>query len=95
MELNEAKEILKDNGYIVENSKTYHFDIEWNTGDMYWDNYPIYDDFDGTLEELNKYLNSKLHEEDVPANLTEDDLQKMLAGKEVYDDTGEVFLVKM
>lgn len=78
-----------------ENNQTYHFNIEWNTGDMYWDNYPIYDEFEGTLDELNKYLNSKLHEEDVPANLTEDDLTKMLAGEEVYDETGEVFLVKI
>ena len=95
MRLDEAKVILKNNGYLVENNQTYHFNIEWNTGDMYWDNYPIYDEFEGTLDELNKYLNSKLHEEDVPANLTEDDLTKMLAGEEIYDETGEVFLVKI
>lgn len=95
MKLHEAQQILHDNGFLVENNQTYHFDIEWNTGDMYWDNFPIYDEFDGTLEELNKYLNSKLHKEDVPANLTEDDLKEMLAGETVYDETGEVFSVKI
>lgn len=32
--------------------KTYKFYIEWNTGDMYWDNIPIVDEFEGTANQF-------------------------------------------
>lgn len=65
--------------------KTYKFYIEWNTGDMYWDNFPIPDGFEGTVDGLNDYLNTKTEGVDEKAELTEEDIQKMLGGEVIYD----------
>lgn len=75
--------------------KTYKFYIEWNTGDMYWDNIPIVDGFEGTVEGLNDYLNTKTERVDEKAELTEKDLQKMLGGAVIYDPTGESWSVEI
>ena len=75
--------------------KTYKFYIEWNTGDMYWDNFPIPDGFEGTVDGLNDYLNTKTEGVDEKAELTEEDLQKMLGGEVIYDPTGESWSVEI
>ena len=81
------------NGDIT--TATYKFDIEWNTGDEYWDNFPDYDEFEGTIEGLNEYLNSQLSEEDPPANFDKEALRSLLDGKTVYDETGARYSVKL
>ena len=75
--------------------KTYKFYIEWNTGDMCWDNFPIVDGFEGTVEGLNEYLNGKIEGVDKTAELTEEDVQKMLSGEVIYDPTGEGWSVEI
>jgi len=37
-------------------SEVYDFIIEWNTGDPWWDNPPDEEEFCGTIEELEDYL---------------------------------------
>lgn len=81
--------------FLKEFTNTYQFEIEWNTGDEYWDNFPDYDEFEGTIEGLNDYLNSQLDEEDPPANFDEETLKTLMNGKTVYDETGTRYSVKL
>ena len=75
--------------------KVYKFYIEWNTGDMYWDNFPDIDDFEGTVEGLNDYLNGKIEGDDEKAELTDEDVTKMLNGETIYDPTDECWSVEI
>lgn len=75
--------------------KTYKFYIEWNTGDMYWDNFPIVDGFEGTVAGLNAYLNEKFEGNNEEAKLTNEDVTRMLNGETVYDPTGENWSVEI
>ena len=77
------------------NKKVYKFYIEFNTGDMYWDNIPIVDEFEGTVEGLNDYLNGKVEGVDEKAELTDEDVTKMLNGETIYDPTGESWSVEI
>ena len=77
------------------NKKVYNFYIEWNTGDMYWDNIPDVDGFEGTVEGLNDYLNGKIEGDDEKASLTDEDVTKMLNGETIYDPTGESWSVEI
>jgi hypothetical protein len=74
---------------------TYKFYIEWNTGDMYWDNFPDIDGFEGTVEGLNEHLNSRAYYDDEKASLTDEDVTNMLNGETVYDPTGECWSVEI
>lgn len=66
-------------------SKSYKFEIWWNTGDWYWDNEPDEEYFTGTIEQLNDYINSKVKDmhlehigwEDEPADINEDDIREL------------------
>lgn len=73
----------------------YKFYIEFNTGDMYWDNFPIVNEFEGTVEGLNDYLNGKIEGVDEKASLTDEDVTKMLNGETIYDPTGESWSVEI
>ena len=73
----------------------YKFYIEWNTGDMYWDNIPIADEFEGTVDGLNDYLNGKVEGVDEKAELTDEDVTKMLNGETIYDPTSESWSVEI
>ena len=42
------------------NMKPYKFEIWWNTGDWHWDNEPDIEFFDGTVDQLNDYINDKV-----------------------------------
>ena len=74
---------------------TYKFEIQWNTGDEYWDNFPDYDEFEGTIEGLNDYLNSQLDEEDPPACFDKEEWRELMNGETVYDETGARYSVKL
>lgn len=73
----------------------YKFYIEWNTGDMHWDNFPIVDGFEGIVDGLNDYLNGKIDYDDEKAELTDEDVAKMLNGETIYDPTGECWSVEI
>jgi hypothetical protein len=75
--------------------KVYNFYIEWNTSYMYWDNIPDADGFEGTVDGLNEYLNSKTYYDDEKASLTDEDVTKMLNGETIYDPTGETWSVEI
>ena len=51
--------------------------------------------FEGTVEGLNDYLNTKTEGVDEKADLTEKDVQKMLGGAVIYDPTGESWSVEI
>lgn len=80
---------------LKEFTHTYKFEIQWNTGDEYWDNFPDYDEYEGTIEGLNDYLNSQLSEEDPPACFDKEAWRALMNGETVYDETGARYSVKL
>lgn len=73
------------------NEKYYEFYIEWNTGDMYWDDEPDSEYFYGTVEELMDYL--KNSDGGIPDGFE----KNILSGDEIYDsgeETWSVILIK-
>lgn len=61
-------------------------EIQWNTGDPWWDNEPIYDSEEGTVEEIIDSL-----------EMTESEKECFLygmkkeVGDEMYDDEGDTW----
>lgn len=83
---NEYEQIVKDS--LKEGSskmKSYKFEIWWNTGDWYWDNEPDIEFFNGTIDQLNDYINGIVKDmhlehigwEDEPADINEEDIREL------------------
>lgn len=64
--------------------KEYDFRIQWNTGDMYWDNEPEVEEFSGSIDELI----DKLGDYTLPCT-PEEFKERLLIGEEIYDDGEE------
>jgi hypothetical protein len=70
-------------------NKYYKFNIEWNTGDIYWDNIPDSEYFYGTIEELVDYLENS--DGEIP-----DEFEKsVLSGDTIYDSEEETWSVNL
>lgn len=69
----------------------YIFSIIWNTGDPYWDDTPMYDEFDGTLEELIEYLKKESSED--MYYLTKDYFDPVFTNGSVSDSSEEIWRV--
>lgn len=71
------------------NNKYYKFNIEWNTGDMYWDNIPDSEYFYGTIEELVDYL------ENSDGGIPDEFEKSVLSGDTIYDSGEETWSVNL
>ena len=72
--------------YRESNKKYYKFYLEWNTGDMYWDNTPDDETFYGTIDELKEHLDCE-----IPSDFEE----QLLTGDKIYDDGGETWCAQI
>lgn len=64
--------------------------IQWNTGDMYWDNIPEEEEFEGTFDQLCEHLEA---DESEKAELFHLFSRKKAPNWEVSDTSEEVWLV--
>ena len=72
----------------------YTFEIWWNTGDPHWDNTPDREQFRGTIDKLNNYINSKMNPEFrswEPGDATETDVKELLETNECKRMSGNEF----
>lgn len=68
----------------------YNFYLQWNMGDMYWDDFPKDEEFTGTFDELQNYLNENYsYGVEMPKGWQE----QLLNSEAVLDEIGDIVRV--